>query len=204
MESRLDAISEGKEPWKEVLRQTWSSYKDRYEIQKAAKGTTDTTSKTFRKDFGNGLLATMTKKGPLLLQESPDGDKEKTVFYGWPLGTDFQTFTEEQAKTYIEQAKKEKQGDQMGIHNDLPIVRKQGKFGPYVIWNGKTVSCQLTDTLEQVIEKLQQQGPKALKVIGQFEVRDGQYGPYMFKHAITGPSRKFVSIPKTVDLETIN
>jgi topoisomerase IA-like protein len=146
----------------------------------------------------------MTKKGPLLLQESPDGDKEKTVFYGWPLGTDFQTFTEEQAKTYIEQAKKEKQGDQLGLHNDLPIIRKQGKFGPYVLWNGKTVSCKLTDTLEQVIEKLQQQAPKALKVIGQFEVRDGQYGPYMFKHAITGPSRKFVSLPKTVDLETVN
>ena len=204
MESRLDAISEGKEPWKEVLRQTWSSYKDRYEIQKAAKGTTDTTSKTFRKDFGNGLLATMTKKGPLLLQESPDGDKEKTVFYGWPLGTDFQTFTEEQAKTYIEQAKKERQGDVVGTHEGHQITRKQGKFGPYVIWNGKTVSCQLTDTLEQVIEKLQQQGPKALKIIGQFEVRDGQYGPYMFKHGITGPSRKFVSLPKTVDLETVN
>jgi topoisomerase IA-like protein len=146
----------------------------------------------------------MTKKGPLLLQESPDGDKEKTVFYGWPLGTDFQTFTEEQAKAYIEQAKKEKQGDVLGTHEGHTITRKQGKFGPYVIWNGKTVSCQLTDTLEQVIEKLQQQGPKALKVIGQFEVRDGQYGPYMFKHAVTGPSRKFVSIPKTVDLETIN
>jgi topoisomerase IA-like protein len=72
-----------------------------------------------------------------------------------------------------------------------------------VLWNGKTVSCQLTDSLEQIIEKLstnQTQG----KRVGQFEVRNGQYGPYMFKHAITGASRKFVSLPKTVDMETVN
>ena len=203
MESRLDAISEGKEPWKDVLRQTWESYKDRYEVQKAAKPTNPVNQRQGRKEFGNGLIATLTKKGPLLLQESSDGDKEKTVFYGWPLGTTLQTITLEQAQAHIQESTKAKQGDALGTHEGHPILRKQGKFGPYVLWNGKTVSCQLTDSLEQIIEKLstnQTQG----KRVGQFEVRNGQYGPYMFKHAITGASRKFVSLPKTVDMETVN
>jgi len=202
MESRLDAISEGKEPWKDVLRHTWNSYKDRYEVQKTAKGSAKANLR--RKEFGSGLIATLTKKGPLLLQESPDGDKDKTVFYGWPLGTSIETITQEQANAHIQEELKLKQGASLGDHEGHPILRKQGKFGPYILWNGTTVSCKASDTYEQIIELLKTKQTTQGKRIGQFEVRDGQYGPYMFKHAITGASRKFVSLPKTVALETVN
>jgi hypothetical protein len=55
-----------------------------------------------------------------------------------------------------------------------------------------------------VIEKLQSTASKALRIVGQFEIRNGPYGPYMFKHAVTGPSRKFVSVPATVNVQEVN
>jgi DNA topoisomerase-1 len=203
MESRLDAISEGSEPWKDVLRQTWESYKDRYEVQKAEKGSVTATSRSIRKEFGNGLVAVLGKKGPLLLQESPDGDKEKTIFYGWPEGAEVHTLTLEQAQACVEKSTKEKAGESLGIHEGHPILRKQGKFGTYASWNGKTAACQNTDTLEQVIQALTSKQTNVLRTVGQFEIRDGQYGPYMFKTAITGASRKFVSVPKHINIQEV-
>ena len=205
MEARLDAISEGKEPWKSVLQDTWLSYKDRYDVQSKAKASIEVSSRSIRKEFGNGLVAVITKKGPLLLQESPDGDKDKTIFYGWPSPTtELQTLTLEDANAFIEQASKERQGEVLGMHEGQQVLRKQGKFGTYAIWNGKTAACTNADTFEEVIAKFQNQVSKALRVVGQFEIRDGQYGPYMFKHQITGASRKFVSVPKGINIQEVN
>jgi DNA topoisomerase IA len=39
METRLDRISDGKEQWKDLCRDTWGSFKDHYEELMAKKGT---------------------------------------------------------------------------------------------------------------------------------------------------------------------
>jgi reverse gyrase len=41
METKLDKIAEGSEPWKKVLEDTWKSYKDRYESLKKLSGSND-------------------------------------------------------------------------------------------------------------------------------------------------------------------
>ena len=199
MESRLDKIAEGTEEWKQVLRDTWSAYKDRYQVLKSAKSTV---AGPMRREFGDGLIAVNTKKGPLLLRESADGDKDKTVFYGWPPSVPtLEGITEQEAKSFVEKAQQEKQGDILGTHDGHQVIRKSGKFGNYVSWNGKTVSCQADDTLETLVEKLTM--TQTGRVVGAFEIRTGQYGPYMFKKDIVGKSRKFVSIPSTVNLEEV-
>ena len=155
-----------------------------------------------RREFGDGLIAVNTKKGPLLLRESADGDKDKTVFYGWPPSVPtLEGITEQEAKSFVEKAQQEKQGDILGTHDGHQVIRKSGKFGNYVSWNGKTVSCQADDTLETLVEKLTM--TQTGRVVGAFEIRTGQYGPYMFKKDIVGKSRKFVSIPSTVNLEEV-
>lgn len=200
MESRLDAIAEGGEDWKSVLRNTWDAYKDRYATLKQTDGELYK-SNEMRRVFADGLVAIQCKKGPLLLRESPDGDKAKTIFYGWPDSVGFKELTENDAITFIETKKESTKG--IGDYEGHPIVRKTGKFGPYVEWNGKRVSCKEEDTLETIIEKLKGGSNSSAKQIGQFEIRKGPYGPYMFKTNLFGDKRKFVSVPESLPLDTL-
>jgi DNA topoisomerase I len=201
MEGRLDQIAEGNEPWKQVLRDTWGSYKDRYETLSKAKGTVNEGAR--RREFGNGLVAVQTKKGPLLLREAPT-ENDKPQFYGWPPKAVFETITKEEAEAFVETEGHVREGIVLGEHEGHEIIRKSGKYGLYVEWNGKKASCTDTDTLEKIIEKLEAGAANVLRVVGDFEIRTGPYGPYMFKRSVTGPSRKFVSVPKEVTIEEVN
>ena len=192
MEKQLDKIAEGQEAWKKVLKDTWNAYKERYT---ALKGQASTVSGDRRRVLGD-LVAVIGKKGPLLLKENED--KDKTIFYGWPDGVSFQDLTLEQAVAFSQQALQKKEGESLGIHEGHEVVRKDGKFGSYAAWNGKTISCLLEDTLETIVEKFGKQA--SLKTVGAFEIRSGPYGLYMFKKDVA--KRTFVSVP-AIDLETV-
>jgi len=196
MESSLDKIAEGTEAWKMVLKSTWLSYKDRYMALKAQPGTASTER---RRVLGN-LVAVIGKKGPLLLKEGKD--KADTVFYGWPEGVAFEDLTEEEAATFANVAGQTKQGEVLGTYMDHPILKKSGKFGPYIVWNGNNLSYKPEDTLETIITNLKAK-QDGKKLIGAYTIQNGPYGLYMFKSAVTGPSRKFVSVPASLDLESV-
>ena len=139
MEQRLDRISDGEESWKAVLRDMWESYKDRYETLLTASSTTSRStigSSTATKpsspklrEFSNNLKAVMSKKGPLILYESP-GQPANTLFYGWPEGIAFHEITEEQVVAFVE--RKRAEDAPIGEWNGQPIIKKSGKFGLYV------------------------------------------------------------------------
>lgn len=203
METRLDSIAEGQEPFKQVLRDTWNAYKDRYTTLKATKSTSESAVSEHKREFADGLKAVMTKKGPLLLREDPKGIKDNTIFYGWPTAVPFADLTEEAAQAFAASKATEKVGQVLGEHDGHPITKKVGKFGPYVEWNGKTVSISATDTLQQITEKLSNSAATTGKVVGTFEIRKGPYGLYMFKRTAVGPARKFVGVPDTIDLDTV-
>jgi DNA topoisomerase-1 len=203
MESRLDKIAEGQEPHKQVLRDTWSTYKDRYNTLKQIKASTTEPSDR-RREFGDGLVAVLGKKGPILLQEAIDQDKNKTVFYGWPDGVAFPELTTEQARAFAEQVQKEKTAKVLGEYEGSPVTKRQGKFGWYVEWKDKKVSCEEDECLESIQLKLKEKVSAVLRIVGTFEIRQGQYGPYMFKTTTKGPSRKFVSVPQGVDIQSIS
>ncbi len=112
MEKQLDDIAAGKEPWKKVLRQTWDSYSARYQTLKDGQGVShgqglkaDGGASDRVRDFGAGLKAVLSKKGPLLLQEPAEGSPEgtKPIFYGWPGRKAFHDLTEEDAKKFIKE-----------------------------------------------------------------------------------------------------
>jgi DNA topoisomerase-1 len=202
METKLDKIAEGSEPWKKVLEDTWKSYKDRYETLKKASGGTQVNSK--RKEFSDGLVAIMTGKGPLLLKEDPAGNKDKTVFYGWPPGKQLQTITEEEAKSFIEEKGRQMSGDTIGEYNGHPILKKKGPYGLYAECNGVRVNCLPETSLEEIITKLQAKQESPARVLGPFQIRTGQYGPYLMKSG-AGANKKpvCISIPKGTDLDTL-
>lgn len=206
METKLDKIAEGSEPWKKVLEDTWKSYKDRYEALKSrGGGNSGTQVNAKRKEFADGLVAVMTGKGPLLLKEDAAGNKDKTIFYGWPPGKQLQTITEEEAKSFIEEKAKQLAGDSIGEYNGHEILKKKGPYGLYAECNGVRVNCLEDSPLEDIIMKLQAKQESPAKTLGPFQIRTGQYGPYLMKSGASGANKKpvCVSIPKGTDLDTL-
>lgn len=203
METKLDKIAEGSEPWKKVLDDTWKSYKDRYETLKKVSGLTGT-SNPKRKEFSDGLVAVMTAKGPLLLKEDPV-NKDKTVFYGWPMGRQLQTITEEEARSFIEEKGKQMTGEGIGEYNGHEILKKKGPYGLYAECNGVRVNCLADTSLDDIIIKLQAKQESPARILGPFQIRTGQYGPYLMKSGASGAGKKpvCVSIPKGTDIDTL-
>jgi DNA topoisomerase-1 len=196
MESRLDKIAEGNEQWKQVLRDTWASYKDRYEQLRAE----ESERKDGQKQFGV-VKAVLSKKGPLLLIESPDGDKEKTRFLGWPEGVKWEDMTPEMAEAFAAQKKEESAQDILGTLDGKPIERKKGPFGPYVVWGTTKLSIKGTETQEEIEKALREKANEVLHTLGPFEFRRGQYGLYMFKK--DQKQKKFVGLPEGLDPKKI-
>ena len=206
METRLDLVEKGTEAWKQVLRDTWATYKDKYESMKSGGsvigsvgGSTDSSKvKTFGTD---GLKAVMSKKGPLILQEGTN-----TVFYGWPPSVVFDDLTEADARAFVAaqtQAKAVAE-EPIGTFEGQPVLRKTGKFGPYVACGTINLSVLTTDTWSEIEEKLKAKAASpsgTLKTFKDFEIRNGPYGPYMFKTSLK--KKVFVSIPKSIDVNTI-
>jgi DNA topoisomerase-1 len=201
MEKRLDAIAEGEEPWKQVLRDMWASYKDRYEtlLSKQSLKPKDGEHSAKVKEFSDGLKAVQTKKGPLLLIES-----DPVQFLGWPSGVAFDKITEEIALKFKETATVAKQGEQIGEWNEKPILKKKGKFGEYLQCGETSIPFKSDESLDKTIERLEAKatgstGP--IKEFKEYSIRTGQYGPYIMKTSLKKP--QFVSLPKDIDPATL-
>jgi DNA topoisomerase-1 len=208
LETRLDHISEGKEAWKSVLKETWTSYKDRVTTLSTVTGvTTGGPSKDTVKDLGSGLKAQVTKKGPLLIQE-PAKEGDKATFHGWPSGVSFADMTADVARDFI--AKKVSSVPVIGQYEGADITLHKGQYGHYVKYKEYNVSVKAEDPLDTIIEKLKAKiggsgggaGSEGSKVtpskVGPFTFSTGPYGPYMYKTDLK--TKKFVSVPQGLDL----
>jgi DNA topoisomerase-1 len=200
MEKRLDQVAEGKEAWKQVLRDMWASYKDRYSdlSSKQQIKQKDGEPNAKVKEFSGGLKAIQSKKGPLLLIEG--AKKEDTQFIGWPNGVAFDDMTEERALKFKEEVAKKKTGDEVGEWNGQQIVKKSGKFGDYLQCGELSIPYQAGEELEKTIERFeakQNGGTGVIKQFKEYVIRTGQYGPYIMKTSLKKP--QFVSLPKGVD-----
>ena len=202
MEKRLDAIADGEEPWKQVLRDMWESYKDRYETLLAKQSLKPKEGETSAKvkEFSDGLKAVQTKKGPLLLIEG-----EPVKFLGWPTGVAFDKMTEEIALKFKETAATTRTGEQIGEWNGTPILKKKGKFGEYLQSGETSIPFKHGEPMEKTIERLEAKasgstGP--IKEFKEYSIRTGQYGPYIMKTSLKKP--QFVSLPKDVDPNTLS
>ncbi len=191
MEQRLDGIADGKEAWKGVLRDTWDSYKERYTtLNGAAASAKNPTCK----DFGGGLKAQMTKKGPLIIQES-EQDGGKATFHGWPAGVVFADITEAIARDHIANSSN---GEIIGVYEDEPLHKRKGQYGEYVKWRDISVPWKADDNQDSIIEKIKAKTTDTNKV-GPYTFKVGQYGPYMYKTELK--TKKFVGVPSGLNFE---
>lgn len=199
METRLDRVEAGLEPWKQVLRDTWATYKDTYETLLKTAPASDAKIQGLGAD---GLKAVLTKKGPLLLKEG--ATKAATTFYGWPADVPFSEMTEARARAHIAA-----QGAGIGTWRGQPVLKRSGKFGLYVQAGSTTLSVTAADTWETIQEKLnakadakaESKTESKTKTFKEYEVRDGPYGPYMVKTTLK--KRQCVSLPKGISIDTL-
>jgi DNA topoisomerase-1 len=215
MENRLDAIAAGSEPWKQVLKDTWASYKDRYEELNKETGSAK------RREFAGGIVAVSTAKGPLLLKEEDQdppkkgrgkkaaqtSEPPKATFYGWPQGKTLQSITQADVDAFLAQKVNETEETTIGTHNDTPIVRKKGPYGLYCEWGSVRVPYKDDSTLESIIEDLEKKEGSTLRSVGDIVIKNGPYGVYMYKKAVGKSQAKsfkptFVSVPKEADWKT--
>ncbi len=214
MEDRLDHIAAGEEAWKDVLRETWASYKERYTTLHA---TTTTTQKgkvdpARQRDLGDGLKAIQSRKGPLLLIEATE-EGAKAQFFSLPPKTTYESITAEAAHAWVKAQKAAKQGETItagggagsgseAAEGQDQIVRKKGPYGWYAQCGDIRASCGEHDTYEELEEKIAAKragaaaSSPAVKV-GPYEFKTGAYGPYMYKTDLK--TRKFVSVPAGTD-----
>jgi DNA topoisomerase I len=203
MERRLDAIAEGNEVWKQVLRDMWASYKDRYEelLAKQSAKPKKGEPNTKVREFSGGLKAVQTKKGPLLLIEADK--KEDTQFLGWPTGIAFESITEEVAEKFkvVIMAKKAAEEAALGEWNGTPIVKKTGKFGEYLKCGEVSIPYISQETHDKTLERLEAKASgtsnNTLAQFKEYSIKTGQYGPYIMKTSLKKP--QFVSLPKDVE-----
>jgi hypothetical protein len=190
-----------------VCRDTWNSYKDHYaDLKTTKKGSKGAELKAERqaqtaskiKEFSNGLKAVIGKKGPIVLREAPDGSKEKTKFFGWPDGVEFQTLTEEQALHFVASVENPAP-TAWGTYNGVPIVIKKGPHGHYAQCGTLNVKVLDGETAEVIQQKFEEKSKTTLHTLGEFEFRQGQYGPFMYKKPAKGKKPQFVSIPEGLD-----
>ena len=198
METRLDSIAAGSDQWKALCRDTWGTYKDKYAALKDGASTVAAAPSRERM-FEGGIKAVQSKKGPLLLKEGPV--KGEATFYGWPEGISFQKITEADVATFIQA--KQTGGGTIGTYDGVPIVKKSGPFGTYAQCGTANVPWTAEDTEETLQKKFEAKKQTVSHTVGPFEIRTGQYGMFMFKPALTGKARKFVSIPTGVDPKTL-
>jgi DNA topoisomerase I len=209
METRLDKIAKGEEPWKSVCRDTWASYKDQYaELKTTKKGSKGAELKAERaaqtaqkvKEFSDGLKAIDSRKGPLLLKEDPDGNKEKTTFYGWPEGVSFAAMTEELASQFLDSLKAP---SRWGTFQGHPILIKRGPHGSYAQAGSVNVKVAEGDTAEILQQRFEEKTKATLHSLGPFEFRQGPYGPFFYKKPEGGKKPQFVSLPEGLDPKTL-
>lgn len=199
MEQRLDRVAEGTEMWKEICRDTWASFKEKYAMLKEKKGSQVQSVKQMQ--FSNGIKAVQSKKGPILLIEDLSGNKDATVFYGWPEGKSFSEMTEELALKHVEAQKVAKKTESLGECEGEPMICKTGPYGKYVVCGKTNTPWKDGDTADTIRDRIKTARESVLHTLGSYEFRRGPYGTYMFKKDAV--KKQFVSIPAGVDPKSL-
>ena len=216
MEAQLDDVAKGAKAWSVVLTDVWNRYGERYAtVMKTPRAGAVEEHYQRPGELGDGYKVVVCKKGTLFVHEQPG---QKARFANVPPSLSVATATKEDAIAAFSAATAAQTGEILGVLNAQPVVRRVGKFGPYVTWcpsgsgtsSSITLNCTTDDTLETLTPKLQAKAapPAADAVdhtVGAYRIKRGPYGLYMFKASVAGAKAKtvFVGIPEATPWATL-
>jgi DNA topoisomerase-1 len=90
----------------------------------------------------------------------------------------------------------------IGMYKDGEVMINSGRYGHYITLNGKNYALPkdtspFTLTMDDAKVIIDEKDKKIIKEFKGFSVRNGPYGPYIFK------DRKFIAIPKGLKPEEL-
>ena len=176
MEDTLDLIANGDKVWHELCRECLG------EITTLSAGLVQTKRETIRIDDDHTYM--IGKFGPVIKHTQG----EKTTFKSVKTDIDLDRLRRGEYELGDIIVPKGKPGRSLGKHEKKAVILKNGRYGPYVEWNGNkksvgSISKVVDDiSLEDVIPLLQGDGhPSMVRTINNStSIRHGQYGDYVF------------------------
>ncbi|MBQ2002172.1 MAG: type I DNA topoisomerase [Bacteroidaceae bacterium] len=208
VEKEFDEIAEGDKEWQSVLKDFYTKFEPMIEKtlnnhteQKVGERTLGTDPAT-----GKAVSVKIGRFGPVVQIGTPS-DSEKPKFAQLKKGQSISTITLEEALELF------KLPHTLGEYEGLTVIVGAGRFGPYVLHDGKYVSIPkgtdpLDIDLEQAValieEKRKSEQEKYLKSFDDqpdLEVLNGRYGPYISYKGANYRLPKSVSDPKSLTVE---
>ena len=177
-EENFDAIAAGEAEWVKTVDNFYHTFHPL--IQQVPSGKMAARELGVDPTTGEPIFARISKNGPCV--QLGNSDTEKPRFVSMPKGLSLFTITLEQALSLFQNALPLTLGEYQG----QAVVIGEGKYGPYIRYNGSFTSLpKNTDpysvTLEQAIHLLEQkqQQEEPIHVFGDIQVLNGRYGAYI-------------------------
>ena len=195
-EENFDAIAAGEAEWVKTVDNFYHTFHPL--IQQVPSGKMAARELGVDPATGEPVFARISKNGPCV--QMGNSDTEKPRFVSMPKGMSLFTITLEQALSLFQNALPLT----LGEHQGQAVVIGEGKYGPYIRYNGSFTSLpKNTDpysvTLEQAIQLLEQkqQQEEPIHVFGDIQVLNGRYGAY-----IKTPQGNY-KLPRGVEVTTL-
>ena len=177
-EENFDAIAAGEAEWVKTVDNFYHTFHPL--IQQVPSGKMAARELGVDPATGEPVFARISKNGPCV--QLGNSDTEKPRFVSMPKGMSLFTITLEQALSLFQNALPLTLGEYQGQE----VVIGEGKYGPYIRYNGTFTSLpKNTDpygvTLDQAIQLLEQkqQQEEPIHVFGDIQVLNGRYGAYI-------------------------
>jgi DNA topoisomerase I len=210
VEDEFDDVAEGKVSWQNMIKSFYDEFHTKIEEAEGADASKSGSSYELGVDpeSGKKVFAKIGRFGPYI-QVGEATDEDKPTFVSVKKGTLISNITYEDAIAIL---KGPKLPLELGLYEENPIVVNEGRYGPYVLFDGKYINLDkgedpLTVTKERAIELIEAKKntpdgalPRTMaEVDGEaVTIAKGRFGPYI-KHGA-----KYYNIPKTEDPVTID
>jgi DNA topoisomerase I len=210
VEDEFDDVAEGKVSWQEMIKSFYDEFHVKIEEAEGADASKSGSSYELGVDpeSGKKVFAKIGRFGPYI-QVGEATDEDKPTFVSVKKGTLISNITYEDALAILTGPKLPLE---LGLYEDNPIVVNEGRYGPYILFDGKYINIDkgedpLTVTKERAIELIEAKKntpdgalPRTMaEVDGEaVTIAKGRFGPYI-KHGA-----KYYNIPKTEDPVTLD
>ena len=186
VEQDFDQIAEGKESWSKMMHDFYKDFEPTVEKTLNARSERKAGERLLGKDprTGKPIFVKIGRFGPVVQIGSAE-DKDKPLFAHMPKELSMESITLEQALDLFKLPR------MLGEYEGEPVTVGAGRFGPYVLHNGKyaslpkgmdPMSITIIDAVKLIDEKRKQDTQKHLKTFEEdekLEVMNGRYGPYL-------------------------